>query len=74
MKFFIFSDAKKILTKMEIRFLEILHLLLLQSSIVSLKLALNKALFSIVKASKQLVLGQDSMLFSVAKSENTVYL
>lgn len=74
MKFFIFSDAKKILTKMEIRFLEILNLLLLQSSIVSLKLALNKALFSIVQASKQLVLGQDSMLFSVAMSENTVYL
>lgn len=41
---------------MEIRFLEILNLLLLQSSVVSLKLTLNKALFSIIKASKQLVL------------------
>lgn len=65
---------KNILTKMEIRFLEILNLLLLRSSVVSLKLALNEALFSIVKASKQLVLHWDSMLFSVAKSEYTVYL
>lgn len=65
---------KNILTKTEIRFLEILNLLLLRSSVVSLKLALNEALFSIVKASKQLVLHWDSMLFSVAKSEYTVYL
>lgn len=57
MRFFISSDMKKILTKMEIRFWEILNLLLLQSNVVSLKLALNKALFSIIKASEQLVLG-----------------
>lgn len=42
---------------MEMKFLEILNLLLLQSSVISLKLALNKPLFSIVKASKQMVLG-----------------
>lgn len=35
---------------MKIRFLEILNLLLLQSSVVSLKLAFNKALISIVEA------------------------
>lgn len=52
-----FSDMKKILTKMKIRFWEILNLLLLQSSVVSLKLELNKALFSIVKTGKHLVLG-----------------
>lgn len=42
---------------MEMKFLEILNLLLLQSSVISLKLALNKPLFNIVKASKQMVLG-----------------
>lgn len=42
---------------MEMKFLEILNLLLLQSSVILLKLALNKPLFSIVKASKQMVLG-----------------
>jgi len=57
MRFFIFSGMKKPLTKMEIRFLEILNLLLLKSNAVSLQLALNKALFSMVKASKQLILG-----------------
>lgn len=35
---------------MEIRLLEILNLLLLQSSVVSLKLAFNKALTSIFEA------------------------
>lgn len=54
---FILSDMKTISTKMEIQFLEILNLLLLQSNVVSLELVLNKALFSISKASKQVVLG-----------------
>lgn len=55
--FFTFCGMKKIITKMEIRFLEILNLLLLQSTVISLKLAFNKPLFGMVKASEQLVLG-----------------